>query len=168
VWAKNDDKNTYFAAKHLETSLSIQDQIKSFDVGYRELAMLLSGGKLNSKLGEWGKMEVNKGNLKRSELSYVMSLSLMKLSILAQSLDMNKISQCHLKESQVLMAMSKGKVGTPANCRQEAYGKMQVRAIAKSQGKLAEKIDGLTNKWATSVIMFSDYAAKLDNYGIQK
>jgi len=162
----DDEKNAHFSAVHLEKSLKLQTQMQKLDEGYRELAMISSGGILNSKLGSWGQAEVNSGKLKKSEFFYIMSLSLMKLSSLAQTFNMNKISVCHMNESRILMSMAKGKLLPPANCRQEAYGNdMQVRATRKAHGSLSKEIRKLTNEWATAVVMYSQYAAELDNYG---
>lgn len=163
VW---QESKAFFAAKHLESLLAIQDELVELENSCRELAILLSAGVLNSKLKEWGEKKVSKGDITHEQLCYIMSLSLMKLSALTQAVDMNEATVCHIKEAQSLMLMAKGNDASPINCRQKAYGsELQVRATKNLHGPKAEKVIVLVKKWVTSVILFSQYSAEIDNYG---
>lgn len=162
----SQESKSFFVAKHLENLLSIEDEIVKLETDFQEVTILLSAGILNSKLSEWGEDNISKGNLTREQLFYIMSLSMMKLSALTQAADMNEATVCHIKEAKTLMSMAKGNDASPVNCRQKVYSnELQVRIGKNMYGPKLAEVSELANKWATSVILFSQYSAEIDNYG---
>ena len=145
-----------------EMSLA-QSEIIALDLDDRSAAVQMAGGALNQKFEFLLSSFVSEGRASREESILAMSLALMKLSHLAQTVGLHEASRCHLQESRVLARLARGESIEPANCRNNLYtADQQASALATAYSSKGKSLRELTNRWATKATMFGLNGAKAD------
>ena len=159
--------NASSASKSLKVTMKLQEQIIALKpTVMRNSAIMMAAGLLNTKMNEWGMVEIKEGHKTQEQMMYVMGLSLMKLALLAQAANLHEAQACHFKEGSILIGMSQGKPKEFANCRQEAYStEMQADSMKEWYRPEMKDIQKLVNDWATNTALMCDSLAKIDGYG---
>lgn len=129
----------------------------------KDIAVFFASARINRILME----KKGDAELSAQQFSFVVSVVLYRLGILAQTANMPPaVVACHLAEARNLEDVSKGKPPVMPNCRSDAYGPDIQTEVLRDVIKPAwAPNDELVTNWAVNAFSYAEAIGKISMYG---